>query len=59
MMEYDTHLTDSHLRFQLCCIDQYLNKKSFLYTTWFCFNLTSFTSALSWTFIELAKIVLK
>ena len=39
-------LYNTHLRCQLCFIDQYLNEKMFLCANWFCFNLTGFTSVL-------------
>ena len=43
----DTHYT--HLQFQLCFFQQYFNQKGFQFTAdWFCFNLKSFTSVLTW-----------
>ena len=56
---FHDRLTDIHLRFQLCCIDQYPNEETFSCTNWFCFNLTCFASVLTWAFIKKAKIVKK
>ena len=52
------HTLTNNLSFQSCCIDQYLHGKS-LFADWFCLNLISFMSELTWAFIKMRKIVAK
>ena len=54
---FHNSLKDTHLHCQLCCTEKDLTEKSFLCENWSYFNLTSFTSVLTWALIKLAEFV--